>query len=138
MGNEMTKNVNINPLVLVGLKQRVGQEDADLISLPVLAWFDAAKRGQCTATGCNHLTTHLIIASYLAARTKSKKFHDIVTAGYAALGKAAARPTDLLDLTTKEYATLRLAIGWYVRALPLVEVATLNEACRVADRAMSA
>lgn len=134
----MTKNVNINPLVLVGLKQRVGQEDADLIALPVLAWFDAAKRGLCTATGCNHLTTHLIIASYLAARTKSKKFHDIVTAGYAALGKAAARPTDLLDLTTKEYATLRLAIGWYVRALPLVEVAVLNEACRVAEKAMTA
>lgn len=134
----MSKNVNINPLVLVGLKQRVGQEDADLIALPVLAWFDAAKRGQCTATGCNHLTTHLIISSYLAARTKSKKFHDIVTAGYAALGKAAARPTELLDLTTKEYATLRLAIGWYVRALPLVEVATLNEACRAAEKAMSA
>lgn len=134
----MSKQPNINPLVLVGLKQRVGQEDADLIALPVLAWFDAAKRGQCTATGCNHLTTHLIIASYLAARTKSKKFHDIVTAGYAALGKAAERPTNLLDLTTKEYATLRLAIGWYVRALPLVEVAALNEACKVAEKAMSA
>ena len=134
----MTKQLKINPLLLVGLKQKVGQEDADLIALPVLAWFDAAKRGQCTATGCNHLTTHLIIASYLAARTKSKKFHDIVTAGYAALAKAAARPTDLLDLTTKEYATLRLAIGWYIRALPLVEVAALNEACKVAEKAMSA
>lgn len=134
----MTKQLTINPLDLIAFKQRVGQEDADLIALPVLAWFDAAKRGQCTATGCNHLTTHLIIASYLAARTKSKKFHDIVTAGYAALAKAAARPTELLDLTTKEYATLRLAIGWYVRALPLVEVSALNEACKVAEKAMSA
>lgn len=134
----MTKNLNINPLVLVAIKQKVGQEDADLISLPVLAWFDAAKRGQCTANGCNHLTTHLIIASYIAARTKSKRFHEIVTAGYAALGKAAARPTALLDLTTKEYATIRLAIGWYVRSLPLVEVAVLNEACKVAEKAMSA
>lgn len=134
----MTKQLTINPLALVALKQRVGEEDASLIALPVLVWFDAAKRGLCTATGCNHLTTHLIIASYLAARTKSKKFHDIVTAGYAALAKAAARPTDLLDLTTKEYATLRLAIGWYVRALPLVEVSALNEACRAAEKAMCA
>lgn len=134
----MTKNLNINPLVLIACKQRVGQEDADAIALPVLAWFDAAKRGQCTADGCNHLTTHLIIGSYIAARTKSKKFHDIVTAGYAALGKAAARPTTLMDLTTKEYATMRLAIGWYCRALPMVEVLLMNEACAAAQRMMEA
>lgn len=134
----MTKNLNINPLALIAFKQRVGQEDADLIALPVLAWFDAAKRGLCTATGCNHLTTHLIISSYIAARTKSKTYHTIVTAGYAALAKAAARPTELLNLTTKEYQTIRLAIAWYVRSLPLVEVSTLNEACKVAEKAMSA
>lgn len=128
----------LNPLFVIAGKQRVGQEDADAISLPVLAWFDAAKRGQCTATGCNHLTTHLIISSYIAARTKSRKYHDIVTAGYAALSKAAARPTSLLDLTTTEYKTIRLAISWYVKSLPLVEVAVLNEACVVAEKAMAA
>lgn len=133
-----TKKANINPLLLVAAKQRVGQEDADLIALPVLAWFDAAKRGQCTATGCNHLTTHLIIASYIAARTRSKVFHDAVTKAYDMLRKAAARPTELLDLTTTEYQSLRVAFGWYIRSLPRVEVGLLNQACQAAERMMGA
>lgn len=41
------------------------------------------------------------------------------------LRKACARPTALLDLTTAEYAAIRLAISYYVRALPKLEVGVL-------------
>lgn len=129
---------NINPLMLVVAKQRVGDEDADLIALPLLLHFDAAKRGQCTAAGCNHLTTHLLIASYIAAHTKSKQFHDIITKAYSMLMKAADRPTHLLDLTTSEYQALRSAFSWYLRSLPMVQIGMLTAACQTADRMMSA
>jgi hypothetical protein len=135
----MPRDIDRNAFpLLVAAKQRVGQEDADLIALPLLAWLDAAKRGQCTGTGCNHLTTHLIIASYLAARTKSKAFHTLVTRAYDQLRKAAERPTHLLDLTTGEYQSLRLAFSWYLRALPQIEVGMLNEACTAAHKMMGA
>lgn len=126
-----------NPLTLFACKQKVGKEDADKIALPVLIHLDCAKRGQCTNAGTNFLTTHLIIASYIAARTKSKLFHDTVTGAYAALGRAAARPTVLLDLTTSEYRSIRTAISWYLRAIPNVEVGVMAEACAAAERMMA-
>jgi hypothetical protein len=132
-----TKKAKINPLLLVAAKQRVGQDDADQIALPVLAWFDAAKRGRCTNVGCNHLTTHLIIATYIAARTKSKAFHDACIKAYNMLHKAAGRPGDLA-LTTPEYSALRVAFGWYLRGLPQCDVGTLNLACKEAERIMGA
>lgn len=128
---------NINPLTLIACKQKVGQNDTDQIALPILIHLDCAKRGQCTAPGVNFLTTHLIIASYIAARTKSKLFHDTVTKGYAALKKAADRPTKLLDLTTTEYTAIRTAVSQYLRAMPNVEVGVMSEACRVAARMMA-
>lgn len=121
---------NINPLILVAAKQKVGKEDADLMALPVLVHFDAAKRGQCTAAGANHLTMHLIVAAYIAAQTKSKAFYDCVQRAYGALMSAAERPTTALDLTTGEYKTMRAAIALYVRALPNVEVWLMNEASK--------
>lgn len=133
-----TKKANINPLALIGAKQRVGQEDADAIALPVLAWFDAAKRGECTATGCNHLTTHLIIATAIASRTNSRTFYDICRTAYDQLMKAASRPTKLLDLTTGEYQAIRKAFAWYVRSLPQCQVHDLNMACRHAEKIMGA
>lgn len=131
-----TKKANINPLFLVAVKQKVGQEDADALALPVLVHFDAAKRGECTAAGANHLTLHLIIAAYIAAKTRSKTFYDCVQRAYKALEKACARPTKLLDLTTMEYTTLRAAFSMYVRALPNVEVGLMHEASRHAAKAM--
>lgn len=129
---------NIIPMLLITCKQRVGQEDADAIALPLLCWFDAAKRGECLAVGVNHMTTHLIIASYIAAKTKSKRYHEIVTHAYAMLGKAADRPTLRLDLTTAEYAALRKAFSWYLRSLPTVSVGLLNAACKTAEKMMGA
>jgi len=133
----MTRTV-INPLLLVVAKQPVGQEDADKIALPVLAHFDAAKRGLCTADGCNHLTTHLIIAAHIASGTRSKTFYETVQRAYKALMKAASRKTKLLDLTTTEYSALKAAFSMYIRALPRVEIARMTAACKHAEAVMSA
>lgn len=133
MGGE----VMINPLDIIARKQLVGREEAALIELPVLIHFDAAKRGRCTNAGANFLTTHLIIASFIAARTRSKRFHEQVTKAYAMLTKASERPTKALELTTTEYAAIKIAIASYMRALPSVEVGIMSDACKVAEKAMS-
>lgn len=127
----------LSPLTLIACKQKVGQEDADGIALMVLIHLDAAKRGQCTNPGANFLTTHLIIASYLAMRTRSKAFHDLITRGYKALTKASDRPTKLLELTTTEYAVLRVAFSTYLAALPNCEVGVMAEACAAAEKLMA-
>lgn len=125
-----------NPLLGLISKQRVLQSEADDISLMVLCWLDAAKRGQCNVSGHRFLTTHLIIGSYVASRTRSQRFHEVITAAYNALRKASERPTDLLALTTPEYAALRTGISWYLRSLPLVEIGMMNDACLHAQRVM--
>lgn len=132
----MPKGV-INPLALVAAKQKVGEDDANEIALPVLVHLDAAKRGQGTAAGFNHLVLHVIIAAHVAAGTKSRTFYDCATRAYAALLKAGERKTKLLDLTTGEYASLRAAISMYLRALPNLEVGRLNQACEHGARIMA-
>lgn len=127
----------LSPLTLIACKQKVGASDAAQIELPVLIHLDCAKRGQCTNPGANFLTTHLIIASYIAMRTRSKHFHDLVTRGYQALMKASARPTERLDLTTGEYKAVRDALATYLRALPIVEVGVMAEACAAAEKMMA-
>lgn len=125
-----------NPLLGLVSKQRVPQEDADSIALMVLCWLDAAKRGQCNAPGHRFLTTHLIIGSYVASRTRSQRFHEVITAAYNMLRKASERPTELLALTTTEYAALRTGFSWYLRSLPMVEIGMMNAACGHAQRVM--
>ncbi|CUI03919.1 hypothetical protein BN2497_2615 [Janthinobacterium sp. CG23_2] len=126
-----------NPLILLAKKQTVGAEDASSIELMVLIHFDCARRGVCTNPGANFLTTHLIIASYLASRLKSKRFHDQVMRAYGMLCKASERPTATLALTTGEYLAVREALGTYFRNLPSVEVGVMHEACQVAARNMA-
>lgn len=132
----MTRTINTNPLVLLAKKSLVGQKDADEIALAVLLHFDAARRGHCTNPGADFLTSHLIMASYVASRTKSKMFYDAVNNAYAALQKASARPTKELALSTSEYQTIRKGLGWYLRAPPSVEVGVMSEAAVVTARAM--
>ncbi len=127
----------LSPLTLLVCKQRVGPDDAAQIELPVLIHLDAAKRGQCSNPGANFLTTHLIMASYIAMRTRSKAFHDLVVRGYNALAKASDRPTPVLALTTGEYAAVRAALATYLRALPIVEVGVMAEACAAAEQKMA-
>lgn len=126
----------MNPLELIARKQKVGKDDAESIMLPIMAYLDAAKRSACTAAGSNFLTKHLIIASYIAAKAKSRRFHDQVTAAYAALKKASDRPTKLLDLTTGEHKAIAAALKTYLCAMPNVEVGTMRDACVVAAKAM--
>lgn len=122
-----------NPLYRLVGKQHVGQADTDTIAMQLLVFFDAAKRGQLANNGHEFLTKHLIIASFVAARTKSKAFHDLVMIGYNALVKASDRETRLLDLTTGEYQSIKTALDWYLRALPKVEIGVMNAARMVAD-----
>jgi hypothetical protein len=126
----------LTPLALVAGKQRVGEEDADAIALPLLCHFDAAKRGQCNNVGQQHLYKQLLAAQCVAVRTKSRAFYQITVDACDALMKASMRPTKLLDLTTREYETIKKAIGWYLKALPMLEEGVLSNACQFAERIM--
>lgn len=138
-----TKNRTIDkrhmivPLARIAGKQRVGQEDADDLTLPTLIYLDAAKRGACPHAGYNSLATTLLAAASIASQTKSKRFYDIVNSAYNMLVKAGLRPTALLDLTTTEYQAIRSAIAWYVRSLPVIEIGVLSRAYARAQAMMA-
>lgn len=120
--------VNINPLEILAGKQKVGREEANKIALPVLISLDAAKRGQATARLANNLTEHLIIAITVFSKAGNRPLYDCAAKAWLALCKACARPTDLLDLTTGEYAAIRVAIAYYLRALPNLEMCVFSYA----------
>jgi hypothetical protein len=114
-----------NPLDLLAAKQVVGQEDADATALVVLIALDAAKRGLAPAPLANTLTEHLLTSAAIWSQMGNKRLYDKSVVGWSALLKACARPTVLLDLTTAEYAAIRLSIAHYLRALPVAEVGVL-------------
>ena len=116
------QGAEVSPLIVLASKQLVGDGDADQIALPLLIYFDGAKRGRGSVAAHRFLTTHLIIASAIATGTGLKAMHDQVIAAYAALTTAAERPTSELDLTTGEYKTIRTAIASYLHVLPQIEV----------------
>lgn len=125
------------PIARLAGKQRVGQEDADDLTLPTLIYLDAAKRGSCPHAGYNSLATTLLAAASIASQTGSKRFYDLVNGAYQMLVKAGLRPTALLDLTTTEYQVIRSALAWYVRSLPAVEVGVLSRAYARAQAVMA-
>lgn len=122
-----------NPLDLLAAKQLVGHADADATALVVLIALDAAKRGLAPAALANTLTEHLLTSAAIWSQLGNKRLYDKSVVAWAALLKACARPTALLDLTTGEYAAIRLSIAHYVRALPELEVGVLAVAY---DKAM--
>jgi hypothetical protein len=126
--NGMAISLAGTPLALLGKKQRVGSEAAQESELQVLLYLDAARRGLCPTPCANGLAEHLIVAVYIAKRVKSGPFLRQVMAAYDALTRAMARPTRLLDLTTREYTALRAAFATYARALPAVEIGVMAEA----------
>lgn len=134
----MLKKINKNPLTVIALKDRVGEESAYDFRMMALLYLDAAKRGQLSGSGYNSLATIILAAASIAAQTRSKRFYDICNAAYQMLCKAGMRPTKLLDLTTAEYQAIRPAIAWYVRGLPSVEVGIMAEACARAEAMMRA
>lgn len=127
-----------NTLLLFGAKQLVGQADADAIALPLMIHLDAAHRDAGTDAGCNFMARHLIVASLIAARTRSQAFYEQVQEAFAMLKKSAARDTKRIDLTTGEYTALRAAFAVYLQALPKVEVGLMAEAWRVATERLGA
>ena len=114
-----------NPLDLLTGKQLVQQVDADKIAMLVLIALDAAKRGRAPASLANTLTEHLLASAAVWSQTGNRRLYDVAVTAWNALLKAGARPTELLDLTTGEYAAIRTAISYYLRALPKLEVGTL-------------
>lgn len=117
-----------NPLDLLIGKQVIEQEDAEKIAILVLVSLDAAKRGMAPASLANTLTEHLLASAAIWSQKGNKRLYDKAVLAWNALRKACARPTALLDLTTGEYAAIRLAISYYVRALPMIEVGALATA----------
>lgn len=123
----------IDPIVFLTKKQLIGQEDTDKIELPVLAHFDAAKRGRINNAGYNFISRHLVMANYLAKRLKSRSFITISDCAGTLWGKAGSRPGEVVSLTTKEYSAIRACLGVYFRHLPYTEIGMYNEACQVAE-----
>ena len=114
-----------NPLDVLAAKRLIEPEDADKIALLVLIALDAAKRGQAPASLANTLTEHLLTSAAIWSQQGNGRLYDKSVLAWTALRKACARPTALLDLTTGEYAAIRLSIAYYVRALPKLEVGVL-------------
>jgi len=115
----------LNPLDLLAGKQLVGQDEADKTALLVLIALDAAKRGAAPGQLANTLTEHLLTSAAIWSQQGNRRLYDKTVLTWSHLRKACARPTALLDLTTGEYAAIRLAISYYVRALPKLEVGVL-------------
>lgn len=126
----------MTPFDLIARKQRVGADDTALIELPVLIVLDAAKRGVCPAAGVNFLTSHMVIAVYLAKALKLPMLHKQAMAAFDAINHASGRMREVMDLTTTEYRALRDVLKSYFRVLPLVEVGILTDASRESARLM--
>lgn len=114
-----------NPLDLLAAKRLIEADDVDKIALLVLVALDAAKRGAAPASLANTLTEQLLTSAAIWSQQGNRPLYDRSVKAWNALRKACARPTQLLDLTTSEYAAIRLAISYYVKALPRIEVGVL-------------
>jgi hypothetical protein len=114
-----------NPLDVLVAKRLIEPEDVDKIAMLVLIALDAAKRGVAPASLANTLTEHLLTSAAVWSHHGNRRLYDRSVLAWRALRKACARPTALLDLTTGEYAAIRLSISHYVLALPRIEVGVL-------------
>lgn len=113
---------------LIVVKQRIDPEVVDQVALAVLMCLDAAKRGAAPTTMSNTLTEHLLTSVAIWSQTGNKPHYLVGVEAWNALRTASARPTALLDLTTGEYAAIRKAISYYVRALPMLEMGVMLRA----------
>lgn len=113
---------------LIAVKQRIEPDVVDHVALAVLLALDAAKRGLAPAPMANTLTEHLLTSVAIWSQMGNKPLYLAGVKAWQALSKACARPTQLLDLTTGEYAAIRLAISHYVRALPRLEIGVMTRA----------
>ena len=113
---------------LIAVKQRIDPDVVYDVSMAVWLALDAAKRGAAPAGAANTLTEHLLTSAAIWSQMGNAPLYAVSVKAWNALVKACARPTDLLDLTTGEYAAIRPAIDNYVRALPKLEVGVMTRA----------
>lgn len=106
----------------LALKQRIAPEAVERISTLVLVHFDACKLGAGTTFSANLLTMHLTTMMFLGSRLRSQALYDLGNNAYAKLLTACDRCTDEragrfdpINLTTREYTSLRAAISVYLR-----------------------
>lgn len=111
-----------NPLDLLAVKQKLQPEDVYAVRLAVLLALDAAKRSAAPAAVANTLTEHLLTSIAIWSQLGQRPLYVSGVKAWQALAKACARPTQLLDLTTGEYALIRAAVAAYVRVLPRLEI----------------
>lgn len=107
---------------VIAAKGKLLPGDIDELSLRVLIALDTAKRSQCPPGLANFMTMHLIMAVAIGSQQRNKTFQNMCMKAYDALFKASQRPTQLLNLTTGEYSTIRRAVHYYLAHLPHVEL----------------
>lgn len=112
----------LNPLEVLALHQKVGQEDTDAIALPLLLHLDAAHRGRGNTASADFLFQHLVTAQIMASRAGNRVIYNLSMNAINALVKAIARPTDTLSFTTGEYQAIRKCIAVYLRVMPTATV----------------
>ena len=117
-----------NAFDLIAVKQRISEEDVFMIRMAVMTALDGAKRRAATGRMANTLSLHLLTACGIWSQMGNKPLYDEGARAWRAHSNALQRPTDLLDLTTGEYAAIKLAIRHYVLALPKLEVGVFNRA----------
>lgn len=114
-----------DPLELLAAKRLIDADTVDQLALAVLLALDAAKRSAAPASVANTLTEHLLTSAAMWSQMGNKPLYLIAAKAFTELRKACLRPTVLLDLTTGEYAAIRRAISYYLRALPQIEIGVL-------------
>lgn len=132
----MGSRLDLNPLARIYGKQKLGQEAANECALVMLLSIDAAKRGMAPGRMANNLCLYMLTALRIWHVAGNKALYDEAVKGWAALTKACARPTELLDLTTTEYTAIRRALGRFINLLPQIELATFTDALTMASREM--
>jgi hypothetical protein len=127
----------IDPIAMLTAHQKVGQEDADKIALPLLMHFDAAHRGQGSEVSADMLTYHVICAQVLAAKSGNRPVYDMTVEAWNALVTACSRPVNVLSFTTREYQAIKALMAVYLRMLPEVKLGMMNYAAIRAKEALS-
>jgi len=126
--------MSLNPFDLIARKQRLGEDDAATMALPVLLYLDAAKRGRADIAASNGLAQWIAMAQIIASKIVHRPMYDIACGAGQALYRAAGRRETLLSLTTGEYLALRKLMVVYLRILPQLELQTMVAACARADQ----
>lgn len=129
----MGARMNFNPIAHLIGRQKIGDEDAAPHALIMLISLDAAKRSKGPPHLSNLLSMYLVAAIRIWHISKKKALYDEAVKAFEALIAACRRPTDLLDLTTTEYAALRRGVSRFVDLLPQIELGVFSDAMRMAD-----